>query len=55
MSFVTPVTLSDRGIRLEPLALSHEAGLRAAAVDGELWNIRVTSVQRTPRSTLKML
>ena len=44
MSFVTPVTLSDRGIRLEPLALAHEAGLRAAAADGELWNIRVTSV-----------
>lgn len=44
MAFVEPVTLSDRGIRLEPLALAHEDGLRAAAADGELWNLRVTSV-----------
>lgn len=44
MSFVTPVTLRDRGVRLEPLALSHEPGLAAAAADGELWKIRVTSV-----------
>jgi len=42
--FVEPVILSQRGVRLEPLALHHEAGLRAAAADGELWNIRVTSV-----------
>ncbi len=44
MAFVEPVTLSARGIRLVPLDLSHEAGLAAAAADGELWNIRVTSV-----------
>ena len=44
MSFVQPVTLRDRGIRLEPLALAHEAGLRAAAADGQLWRIRVTGV-----------
>lgn len=44
MSFVQPVTLRERGIRLEPLALAHEAGLRAAAADGQLWDIRVTSV-----------
>ena len=44
MAFVEPVTLRDRGVRLEPLALSHEAGLIAAATDGELWTIRVTSV-----------
>ena len=37
MAFVEPVILSDRGIRIEPLALEHEAGLRAAAADGELW------------------
>ncbi len=43
-SFVEPVTLSDRGIRLVPLGLEHEAGLAAAAADGELWNIRVTTV-----------
>ena len=44
MAFVEPVTLRDRGVRLEPLALEHEAGLMAAAADGELWKIRVTSV-----------
>lgn len=31
-------------MRLVPLGLEHEAGLAAAAADGELWNIRVTSV-----------
>ncbi|MDB5827430.1 MAG: N-acetyltransferase [Variovorax sp.] len=44
MAFVEPVTLSSRGIALVPLALSHEAGLRAAAADGELWKLRITSV-----------
>ena len=44
MAFVEPVTLRDRGVRLEPLTLAHEAGLAAAAADGELWTIRVTSV-----------
>ena len=44
MSFVQPVTLSGRGVQLVPLALAHEVGLRAAAADGELWKIRVTSV-----------
>ncbi len=38
------VTLERDSIRLEPLTLAHEAGLRAAAADGSLWNIRVTSV-----------
>ena len=44
MAFVEPVTLRDRGVRLEPLALAHEDGLRAAAADGELWKLRITSV-----------
>ncbi|SFU97277.1 Protein N-acetyltransferase, RimJ/RimL family [Polaromonas sp. YR568] len=44
MAFVEPVTLEARGVRLVPLALAHEAGLKAAAADGELWNLRVTSV-----------
>ncbi len=44
MAFIEPVTLRDRGIRLEPMGLEHEAGLRAAAADGELWNLRITSV-----------
>ncbi len=44
MAFVTPITLEARGIRLVPLGPDHEDGLRAAATDGALWNIRVTSV-----------
>ena len=44
MAFVEPVTLSARGIRLEPLERAHEDGLREAAADGELWKLRVTSV-----------
>ena len=44
MSFVEPITLSARGVDLVPLSLAHEEGLRAAAADGVLWNIRVTSV-----------
>ncbi len=44
MSFTTPVTLVARGIKLEPLGLGHEPGLRAAAADGELWKLRITSV-----------
>lgn len=37
-------TLERDGIRLEPLALTHETGIAAAAADGELWNLRFTSV-----------
>ena len=44
MRWVEPVTLQAHGLRLEPLAYSHEAGLQAAAADGELWRLRVTSV-----------
>ncbi|AOG23900.1 GNAT family N-acetyltransferase [Acidovorax sp. RAC01] len=44
MAFVDPVTLCERGVRLEPLALSHEEGLRTAAADGQLWKLRITSV-----------
>lgn len=43
-SFVDPVNLSARGVAMVPLALEHEQGLRSAAADGQLWNIRVTSV-----------
>ena len=44
MSFVQPIVLRSNGVRLEPLGLEHEAGLRAAAADGELWKLRITSV-----------
>jgi RimJ/RimL family protein N-acetyltransferase len=50
MAFVEPVTLSLRGITLEPLALHHEDGLRAAAADGQLWKLRVTSVPEPERT-----
>lgn len=42
--FVEPVELAARGVRLVPLHLEHESGLASAAADGELWNLRVTSV-----------
>ena len=42
--FVEAVSLSQRGVRLVPLGLEHEDGLRAAAADGELWNLRITGV-----------
>lgn len=41
---VEPTTLEFNGVRLEPLSLHHADGLRAAAEDGELWNLRITSV-----------
>jgi RimJ/RimL family protein N-acetyltransferase len=44
MKPVTPVTLSDDRVRLEPLGRHHLDGLLAAAADGELWNLRFTSV-----------
>ncbi|MDD0815913.1 GNAT family protein [Curvibacter sp. HBC28] len=44
MAYVEPVTLSLNGVKLVPLGLEHEAGLAAAAADGELWNLRITSV-----------
>jgi RimJ/RimL family protein N-acetyltransferase len=54
MAFVEPVHLIARGIALVPLALEHEAGLRAAAADGELWNLRITSVPK-PAQTRKYI
>jgi RimJ/RimL family protein N-acetyltransferase len=44
MQPVNPVTLQRDGVKLVPLGLAHEAGLAAAAADGELWKLRVTSV-----------
>lgn len=44
ISWVQAITLTDRGITLRPLTLDDEAGLIAAASDGELWRLRVTSV-----------
>ena len=44
MSFVQPVVMRDRNVRLEPLGLEHAPGLAAAAADGALWTLRITSV-----------
>ena len=44
MNFVAPITMRQNGVRLEPLSLEHEGGLRAAAADGALWKLRITSV-----------
>ena len=47
---VQPTVLTDGRIRLEPLKLEHVDALKAAAADGQLWNLRVTSVP-TPEDT----
>jgi N-acetyltransferase len=39
-----PCTLETPQLRLEPLSEAHTADLAAAARDGELWNLRITSV-----------
>jgi N-acetyltransferase len=39
-----PVLLEAGRVRLVPMAREHAAGLAAAARDGELWKLRVTSV-----------
>ena len=54
MAFVEPITLSAHGITLLPLALEHEASLQAAAADGELWKLRITSVPE-PENTRKYI
>jgi N-acetyltransferase len=54
MAFVDPITLIANHLVLEPLSLSHEDGLRAAAADGELWNIRITFVPE-PEQTRKYI
>jgi len=51
MAFVEPVTLRGTHVMLEPLAREHEAGLKDAAADGELWHLWYTSVP-TPDKTL---
>ena len=54
MAFVEPVTLEGYGVRVLPLALEHEQGLQAAAADGALWTLRVTSVPE-PENTRKYI
>jgi RimJ/RimL family protein N-acetyltransferase len=54
MAFVEPVTLEGYGLRILPLGLEHEQALKAAAADGALWTLRVTSVPE-PESTRKYI
>lgn len=42
--FIEPVTLRGAHVTLEPLAHEHLDAIRAAAADGELWNLWYTSV-----------
>jgi N-acetyltransferase len=44
MTPFTPIRLQDDHVMLEPLRLDHAPALEAAAADGELWNLAVTSV-----------
>src|SRR5512147_3133363 len=44
MRFVEPIVLRGRHATLEPLAREHEAAVRAASADGELWRLWYTSV-----------
>lgn len=51
---IEPVVLCLNGIRLEPLQMRHEAGLREAAADGKLWELTVTSVPE-PENTAQYI
>ncbi|MBM3362217.1 MAG: GNAT family N-acetyltransferase [Betaproteobacteria bacterium] len=44
LKLTAPVELSAHGVLLRPLELQDEAGLARAAADGQLWELRVTSV-----------
>jgi RimJ/RimL family protein N-acetyltransferase len=44
MTPFAPIRLHDKYVVLEPLSLDHVPALEAAAADGELWNLQVTSV-----------
>ena len=54
MITVKPSQLEGHGVRLEPLSLQHEAGLKAAAQDGKLWELFFTSVPE-PEQTKKYI
>jgi RimJ/RimL family protein N-acetyltransferase len=51
---VKPSQLEGHGVRLEPLSLQHEAWLKAAAQDGQLWELFFTSVPE-PEKTRKYI
>ena len=39
-----PCTLATPTVRLEPMSFEHAEGIEAASHDGEVWNLRITSV-----------
>jgi RimJ/RimL family protein N-acetyltransferase len=43
-TWTRPVTLGGTHVRLEPLAMAHAPGLRAALADGQLWRLWYTAV-----------
>jgi RimJ/RimL family protein N-acetyltransferase len=43
-TWITPVTLTGKLVKLVPIALSHEQGLIEATQDGSLWQLWFTSV-----------
>ena len=51
MRAVEAVTLELAPVRLVPLGPEHEEGLKLAAADGQLWNLRVTSVPEPHETT----
>lgn len=46
MTFLSPVVLSGRLVRLEPLTPEHSAGLREATLDGSMWDRWYTNAPR---------
>jgi len=51
---VAPVTLDGHGVRLEPLGSEHADRLKAAAADGNLWELWFTTVPK-PDETAKYI
>ena len=47
-----PVTLYGRHVRLESMHAGHDTELAAAAADGELWKLRVTSVPEPDQAAM---
>ncbi len=46
MNAVSPVTLTGKLVRLEPLSMDHMDGLAEASADGDVWRIWYTSIPK---------
>mgnify|MGYP001073823117 CR=1 FL=1 len=44
MAWIEPVSLPGKHLRLAPLERAHDAALRAAVADGELWTLWYTNI-----------